>query len=127
MIKGDRVAVEAEKEFSRLKAASGLHWFHWLIVFSSFALTFFAWYFSSQQVKEKTEQQFLRQANQVVELISERMRKYEDALWSGVATIHAQSYGISPDEWQRFSSALRVEQRYLSINGIGVIYDVKPD
>lgn len=114
-------------ESNKISEKGGLHWFHWLIISSSLVLTFFAWYFSSEQVEEKIEQQFLRQANQTVELISERMRKYEDALWSGVATVHSQSHGIDYDEWRRFSSTLRLEKRYPGINGIGVIYSVEPN
>lgn len=109
------------------KDIGGLHWFHWLIVSSSLVLTFFAWYISSKQVEEKVQQQFTRQAEQVVELIAERMRKYEDALWSGVATIHSQSQGIDFQEWRRFATTLKIEKRHPGINGIGVIYSVSSE
>jgi CHASE1-domain containing sensor protein len=127
MHQGYTPTVEANDVLNRSKVTGGLHWFHWLIISSSLVLTLFAWYFSSEQIAGKTERQFLRQAHQTVDLITERMRKYEDALWSGVATIHSQSYGVDHEGWRRFSSILRLEKRYPGINGIGVIYSVKPD
>lgn len=114
------------EEHKRLSNAGKLHWFHWAIVLCSLILTFSAWYFTNSQVKQKTEEQFQRQSKQVVELISERMQKYEDALWAGVAAIHSQSSGIDNNEWGRFSEALQLEEKYPGINGIGVIYYVEP-
>jgi PAS domain S-box-containing protein len=55
------------------------------------------------------------------------MRKYEDALWSGVAAIHSQSNGIDHVEWKRFSENLRLREKYPGINGIGVIYHMARD
>jgi CHASE1-domain containing sensor protein len=84
----------ATQEQLRIRKAGSLHWFHWVIVASSLVLTLSAWYFTSNQVQQKTHEQFLRQSSQVVELLSERLQKYEDALWAGVAAINSQSSGI---------------------------------
>lgn len=111
-------------EQEKIKSAGKLHWFHWLIVVCSLVLTLAAWYFTSTQVNKRIEEQFERQGQHIVELISERMHKYEDALWSGVATINSQSYGMDFQEWKRFADTLRLSERYPGIRGIGVIYNV---
>ena len=91
-----------------------LHWFHWLVISLSLVLTVGAWYISKQQIEEKTRIQFNREASQVIALVKERMAKYEQALWAGVAAIHSQSHGIDYAEWVRFSEALKICLLYTS-------------
>ena len=71
----------------KLVQAGHLHWVHWLVVGLSVLLTLAAWYFSKEQVLQKVEQQFEREAEQTIELIKERMALYENALWGGVSLI----------------------------------------
>ncbi len=111
----------------RLIRQRRLKWFHWAIILSSTALTLTAWYISKTQLEERVQTRFTNEANQVIALLQERMQKYEDALWSGVATIHAQTQGIGYLEWRRFAEALDIEEKYPGINGIGIIYYVAPD
>jgi len=106
--------------------SGALHWYHWMVVLLSILLTLFAWYFSKKQVEEKNHIQFLRESDQVVELISERMRKYEDGLWGGVAAIQAKGGDISNQGWRIFAESLRIDIKYPGINGIGVIHFVPP-
>lgn len=118
----DLISEYIERERQEIEKSIGLHWLHWVIIFGSLALTFGAWQYAKIQVSEKIEQQFIKESDHVVELIYERLVKYEDALWAGVAAIHSQSHGIDHLEWKRFSDALRIDERYIGINGIGVIY-----
>ncbi len=115
-----RAGIERE----RLQRAAALHWVHWLVVVSSLVVTLFAWRFSASQVESRVSAQFERAADQVIELISERMQKYEDALWAGTGTIHATGGSISHSHWLRFAEALEIEEKYPGINGIGVIFHV---
>ena len=108
-----------------MKTLKDFHNIHWLIVVLSFGLTFFAWYLTKQQTEEKINNIFKKEAEQVVELLSERMEKYEDALWSGVATIQAVGSDIRYDQWKTFASSLKLESKYPGINGIGVIYNIQ--
>jgi signal transduction histidine kinase len=108
------------------KIPTSFHWFHWLIVSLSVILTVFAWWFSKKQVDEKVQFQFNKEAEQVVELISERMKKYEDGLWGGVAAIQANGGDISYENWLTFSTHLKIDVKYPGINGIGVIYHIRP-
>lgn len=104
-----------------------LHWMHWLVVISSLVLTFGAWYVSQYQINERIEARFDSQSKHVVAQITERMQKYEDALWGGVAAINSQSNGINYIEWKRFADTLHIDTKYPGINGIGVIYYVLPE
>ncbi len=115
------------QEKKSIERAAKLHWLHWVVIGLSLLLTFGAWYFTKQQVDEKVSNRFAREADQVAELIYERMQKYEDALWGGVAAIHSQSFGIDYEEWKRFSDTLQIEKKYPGINGIGVIHYVTPE
>ena len=67
---------------TKLERAGTIHWFHWLVVGLSLGVTFLAWGYSKHQLHLKVEAQFEREADQVIELVQERMRRYEDALTS---------------------------------------------
>mgnify|MGYP000412761187 CR=1 FL=1 len=102
-----------------LKAAASLHWFHWLVVSLSLLLTLAAWYISKTQTEEKLQQRFEFQSQQLLDLISERMSRYEDALRSGVAMIGSLDQGLDVNKWKSFADELHIDQRYPGINGIG--------
>jgi len=107
--------------------AGRLHVVHWIVLSLSLLLTVGAWHFSKQQIDEHVETRFRREADQVVELVSERMRKYEDALWGGISAIQVQGGDISYRGWSTFAKHLRIDVNYPGINGIGVIHNVSPD
>ncbi|MFK7978130.1 MAG: CHASE domain-containing protein [Halioglobus sp.] len=65
--------------------------------------------------------QFEREATRVIELVSERMEKYEVALSSGVATVESLGGSVSYEQWKTFASSLHIETKYPGINGIGVV------
>ncbi len=110
-----------------IKRSARLHWIHWFVVGFSLFLTLMAWSISKQAIKEKVAIQFDRQAVQAAELITERMRKYEDVLWGGVAAIQALGGDVSVRDWRIYADSLRIEDKYPGINGIGVIHFVPPD
>lgn len=116
-----------QSERQSLANAGRLHWVHWFIVIASALLTIAAWYFSKSQVDENSRTQFEREAAQVVELVRERMLRYEDALLSGVAAIEASGGDMSHAEWQTFAVSLHIETKYPGINGIGVIKSFSSD
>ena len=119
-----RDGISASAERARLERAARLHWLHWAVVAASTVLTLLAWRLSSSQIEERIETRFDREVSQVVELISERMQRYEDALWSGVGVVRADRDGVDHAEWRRFAAALSLGDKYPGINGIGVIYHV---
>lgn len=110
---------------NKLLKASDFHMVHWLVVVLSIMLTGAAWYFSKDQLNQKIEAKFNREADQIVELIKERMTLYENALWAGVALIDSNQGKMSYQQWLAYSNSLKIDQTYPGINGIGVIYNIK--
>ncbi len=95
---------------------------HWIIISLPILLTFFAWSYTKSQLEARTKNQFERETEQVVELILERMKKYEDALWGGVALVGTLGGDIDYDSWKNYANSIELEQKYPGINGIGVIH-----
>lgn len=118
---------ENYKKKSVIIGFTSLHWMHWLVIVASLALTIGAWYISKEQIEEKVAQKFDNESRHVMELVIERMQKYEDALWGGVAAVHSQGRGIDSEEWRKYASVLRIDKKYPGINGIGIIHYVVPE
>lgn len=110
-----------QKVTNKLERLGTLRWFHWVIVLASFALTLFAWSILDSQVKLRNKNRFEREASQVIELVVERMQKYEDALWGGVAYFQSNSKEVSYEAWKSYSKSLNIDSKYPGINGIGYI------
>lgn len=104
--------------------SSRLNWYHWLVIALSLLLTLFAWNIAKQQAQENNQAQFDYQAQQIVSLIQERMVKYEEALWAGVAAIHMYEKPVQLKQWQTFTDAFQIGERFPGINGMGVIHHV---
>jgi signal transduction histidine kinase len=118
---------DVEHGYQSILRGAKLHWAHWFIIACSLLLTLFAAYKVDGQVEAKARLEFDRQADQVVELVTERMFKYEDALWSGAAALKSQPTMASYGVWQKFATMLEIEKRHPGINGIGVIFHVEAD
>ncbi len=100
---------------------------HWAVIFTSFVLTIAAWQVSTSQIEKRIEQRFDFLSNQLVTQIIERMKRYENALKTGAIAIQTQRQKIDVDDWLRFSKALKITSMYPGINGIGVIYHIRPE
>lgn len=112
------------QESQSLKHSLALHWIHWAILGMSLVLTLLAWRYSDQQSEAKLAAEFERESERVIELIRERMNKYEDALWAGVALHSVKENQISYHDWKTYTDHIRLEVKYPGINGIGVIKKV---
>ena len=108
-------------EKKRLEAAGKLKWFHWAIILASLGATLFAWDLARKNNQQQIEDRFNRESDQVVEQITERLTKYEDALWGGVAALSAVQDEPTSAFWVRYSQSLNIENAYPGINGIGII------
>ena len=97
---------------------------HVFIVLMSMAMTLGAWQFARHQAQAQIEARFLAARDRTVGLIADRMSRYEDALWSGVASITASDGRITRESWKSFAESLDISQKYPGVNGIGVIYYV---
>lgn len=116
-----------DEERERLLKAGQMNLVHWLIVILSIVITLTAWYYSKSQLNQKLEAKFERNAEQVVSLVKERMKLYENALSSGVAYIDSVETEITQPRWALYANSLKIDLTYPGINGIGIIYNIKPD
>lgn len=106
---------------SWLQAAGSIHWLHWLIIALSAVVTLTAYLGSRSAAEERARSRFDRNKVFVIDLVVERMQRYEDALWAGVAATHANDGSMDHAHWRTFAESLKLRQRYPGINGIGVI------
>jgi PAS domain S-box-containing protein len=104
-----------------------LHWMHWSVIAISLLLTIAAWKNSSSEIEHNKKQRFDFLSSQLLERITKRMSRYEDALYTGVVVIQTQNGKIDSKDWKRFSKALKLESMYPGVNGIGVIFHVPPE
>ncbi len=108
----------------RIERSGRLHNVHYAVVGVSFLLTFVVWQYSERQANAQVEAIFDRSADQILELTTERMQRYEDGLWAGVAAINANRGEIDLGSWRAFSETLQIDVKYPGINGIGVILNM---
>jgi len=106
-----------------------LHLAHWMVLGASLALTCMAWYTSHNQLQERLQARFEKDAEQVVSLLTERMEKYAGSLWAGVGMMNVLSRdrAVTRQDWVRFSEAIDLPGRYPGINGIGLIEDIEAE
>jgi signal transduction histidine kinase len=108
----------------RLERAGRISTIHWVVIGASLGLTLFAWRYSAQEHNKLVQQRFEQQATQVIDLIGDRMQKYEDALWAGTALIRTNGDYVDHAAWERYANSIGLESKYPGINGIGVIHAV---
>lgn len=96
----------------------------WLVLFITGFLTYLAWDMTLSLQEEQNQARFEKEANQIVNLISERMQKYEDTLLGGVSAIQIHSEEVRTKLWRDYADTLNINKRYPGIKGIGIIYKV---
>lgn len=106
---------------------AGLSLFHVVVIVLSLVMTLSAWQFSKHQIETRTAARFAVERDQVIGLITERMRKYEDVLWSGASTVESHGGDISYEAWRAFAHTLRIDEKYPGISGIGVIHYISKE
>jgi PAS domain S-box-containing protein len=125
---------EAHRNPATMKEAHGLpdvHGrVHWLlpiaVLLVGWALS--AWLFALQQSEgnARREKAFDERVVAAEAAIAVRMASYVDALRGGASYFEA-SPKVERDEWRIFVASLQVSIRYPGINGMGVIFPVRPD
>lgn len=119
-MKRDTVATAtlAERPPARLKNI------HLVVLAVSLSLTFVVWNYATTLGNRQAANNFDRAADQILELTTERMKRYEDGLWAGVGALNINRGQIGMDDWRIFAQTLHIDTKYPGINGIGVIYNV---
>ena len=123
----DSAEIKHSMQRDKLVHAGKLRSIHWLILSLSVILTIVAWYFSSQQVAQKVSERFNRESAQVIQHLQERIQLHGQALWGAVAFNHANENNIDNLQWKKYASNLRIDKTYPGINGLGFIYNIKPE
>jgi CHASE1-domain containing sensor protein/two-component sensor histidine kinase len=110
----------------RIESRGKISLYHYLVVFLSTLLTLSTWQYSNYQENLKLEEKFNRESQQIISVVEERMALYENALQGGSSLFAASDY-VSLEEWEIYAHSLNIDVRYPGINGIGVIFKVKPE
>ncbi|MFK7890459.1 MAG: CHASE domain-containing protein, partial [Granulosicoccus sp.] len=124
---GDFDASELKQQQVDLRRKGRLHWAHWCILSLSVIITMIAWQISSTALQAQESLRFDRESQHLIDLMSDRIRKYEDALLAGVATLQSHNGHMSRRQWRLYSDYLHLTERYTGINGIGIIHYVPKD
>ncbi len=106
--------------------AEPISWQHYLMVLVSLIATVIAWQMSLAGVEERTRLQFDAQADDVIHVFEEQMRRYEDVLHAGVGLV-AGSDSIVPGEWQQLTESMDLEGRHPALSSLSVVYRVLPE
>jgi len=91
-----------------------------------FGSSVFAWHVANTGFEENVRSQFGALVRENEEALISRINSYEDAVIGGAGLFYA-SDSVSRAEWRAYVSALRIEESFPGINGIGYIAKVAPD
>ncbi|QFS84597.1 Phytochrome-like protein cph1 [Roseivivax sp. THAF40] len=117
----------SDTELKATQPLRGLRNIHYVVLVGSLVLTFLVWNFASHAADRQAATVFDNAVDQVLELITERMKSYEDGLRAGVGAINANGGDIGLTRWRTFAETLQIDQQYPGINGIGVIFHLPED
>ncbi len=82
---------------------------------------------SFHQTECERDQNRVEQLAHEVELrLQNQMTLYEDVLLGGIGLLTA-SESVSRHEWQTYLQTVRPEEKYPGLNGLGVVWPVRPD
>lgn len=98
----------------------------WFTLAATLLITLLAWRLVSVEVREAAERDFTRQADDLADAVSQRMVAYEQVLHGGVGLFTAAGMP-SRAQWRSYVEALRIEDNYPGIQGIGFSLHLHPD
>lgn len=90
----------------------------WIILFVSLVLTAVAWHLSDSFVRQRAQDRFTFQTQDVKASIEGRMIEYEATLRGGVGLFSA-SNSVSRQEWHDYADALQLGRYFPGIQGFG--------
>jgi signal transduction histidine kinase len=113
------------------KRKSAIRIFHnavtaWVVLLFGFAFTGAAWYTSNQFVNANAEARFENRVTEITAAIHQRMFIYEQVLWGGVGFFNAVE-NVDRKVWRDYVDALKLEQHWPGIQGIGFSVPVTPE
>lgn len=97
-----------------------------IVLIIMFFLTIAATYFDYEKSKEKQKIIFENSANEIPSLIEDRMKAYRQVLLSGVAKFYT-SKEVTRENWKEFVEALKLEETYPGLQGMGFSLLIKKE
>lgn len=98
----------------------------WLILGISICFTIFTYNASNKFVTERARDRFLFRAVEIENAIADRLRIYEQQLWSGVGLMYA-SDNVNRTEFAKFVETMSIEKQWPGIQGFGFSIPVKSE
>lgn len=103
-------ATRSDAPYGRLAA--------WLVLIAGLIISFWAWHAIREDIDEAAQAQFAFRVEEVTAAIRARMLAYEQVLRGAVGLFEA-SEEVTRAEWRVYVAALRIEENYPGILGIG--------
>lgn len=97
----------------------------WFVLFISLTLTISAYIISSNTVKQRAKDRFEFKVKEIELAIEERLRVYEQQLWSVAGLMYASSF-VDRSEFGNFVETMDVEKHWPGIQGIGFSIPLTP-
>ncbi len=98
----------------------------WVILGISLTLTVAAYHISSNFVKQGAQDRFEFRAGEIQKAIEERLRIYEQQLWSGVGLMYS-SEQTDRAAFAKFVETMDIDSNWPGIQGVGFSVPVKPE
>ena len=104
-----------------------LHWGHWLFAALSLLVTIVASLSVGAAEDARAERSFRGEIERTVDLLTDRLQRYEDLLWTSVAKIASEERELEHGEWLAFSTRLANTVEHPAISGSAIGFAVAPE
>lgn len=98
----------------------------WVVLLIGFIVTGAAWYTSNEFVNKNAELRFETRTIEISKAIRSRMAEYEQVLWGTIALFRA-SREVDRQEFKIYVDALRLQENWPGIQGIGFSIPLTPE
>jgi PAS domain S-box-containing protein len=98
----------------------------WLTFIITLSITAYAWYSTKKSIEAGARDRFNFQTLDISNVINERMQAYEQVLRGGQGLFYA-SDEVTREDWREYVNALKVEENYPGILGIGFSKIIKKE
>ncbi|ESE39779.1 CHASE domain-containing protein [Shewanella decolorationis] len=98
----------------------------WLMFVAAIIFMGISWYVLEEYLRDRGEERFKNNVQDLTEAVSRRMTAYEQVLRGG-AGLFLASNGVTRHEWQTYVSNARLSDYYPGIQGLGFAQFVTPD
>jgi PAS domain S-box-containing protein len=98
----------------------------WVVLALSFLITALAWSISDSAIRAKAAERFQFQTQDIATAIERRLMTYATALRGGTGLFEATG-AVTRDQWHRYVQALRLQENFPGIQGLGFTRMIAPE